>query len=977
MPAYAAAVGDTVVGDKLFYVAATAGALVGVGTGLPSPAATTRGQARLTSGGTDAHAPFVAAVQQEVALDGSEAGAFKIMFNEKLTRQNTNAKVFQCGADNICNNDDDTDHSSDLEAAMFSEGDGSTRALPLGLVTLQVTGAVLDALVSGRKYWLHLPAGMYKDDEDTDSPAVDAYFFTSGAGTGGSQRYHRHAQRRCTAAGGDDDFHKAIQLSEMLPQAAADLCFTKCAAGCVGKHCYCDGLDPAWTAATPVLCLPPQQCQAACSANSLCNGFEVHSSLNLCILTRYEVCDAKSRTFTAHVFREWDHYQKLPGRACTDIGDFSTKAGELYVTDRVHVGVDFALEPGKAASLEVTAVADKQLATLADSEAPVVQLEDSRPTSAVSPGSPIVLEFNEAIVLSGGAQRAFVKDVPTLSAAGGTFAALDVVSKRFLVLAATGLQADTTYYVELEAGVVTDVAGNANAAVNTRTQTHFEVTTAGTTMEVYEVEGTTAGLVLLMSLPVNSIGSGTAILRDCGTDGACTTDDTQLSDVLRPNPEWTIGSTLEFKVLARTYHGQNLAPGLYSLTLEANLFDSGAVQNAASTVEFTVPFRSEDPFIGGSNDRIMVVPCGKACGTTGPASGLAECGGRGGPRTLTAVAVGETTTFTSAAHGYGVGDTVVLAGLVTTVRAMLRSEGHPVVAVTADTFSVGVDSQGATVTLDSATATRLQAASCIVESTWTGLMPVTASAAAASTAATASHYLETPEKYCPVNMAASSDPRLTKHQCYSKCVQSNCTRTDCWCAGVLPAIDNAATNSLCLDQEACAALCRELASCTGYDMHMTIPRCFLNTEACSDPTNLLADSAYAHFHKTIFIPREHPVQNFQYNDYGKAVAVDQGFSSTGLLRYAPVQFSSAGKYKLCFCDSDLQGRLVGVPATRCSTPEEFNIEIGKIHVSGVSCLINDMPLLRRGECVSMFHGGLRCYRAGHSVTVDVEHGLAG
>ena len=56
---------------------------------------------------------------------------------------------------------------------------------------------------------------------------------------------------------------------------------------------------------------------------------------------------------------------------------------------------------------------------------------------------------------------------------------------------------------------------------------------------------------------------------------------------------------------------------------------------------------------------------------------------------------------------------------------------------------------------------------------------------------------------------------------------------------------------------------------------------------------------------------------------------------------------------------------------------DYKIDIGTIHVSGVSCLVED-PKFQRGTCVEQFqhipgtHGGLRCYPgAAPTITVPV------
>jgi len=76
-----------------------------------------------------------------------------------------------------------------------------------------------------------------------------------------------------------------------------------------------------------------------------------------------------------------------------------------------------------------------------------------------------------------------------------------------------------------------------------------------------------------------------------------------------------------------------------------------------------------------------------------------------------------------------------------------------------------------------------------------------------------------------------------------------------------------------------------------------------------------------------------------------------GRSHGHVLRFAPVSFSSAGTFKVCFCDSDASGS--------CSAEKDYGVEIGKLHVSGVSCLL-EIPKLRRTRCYEQYFGGLSC-----------------
>jgi hypothetical protein len=126
---------------------------------------------------------------------------------------------------------------------------------------------------------------------------------------------------------------------------AAHVCTTKCAAGCVGPNCYCEGMSAGLTA----LCLPKGLCMEACDlVGASCAAVSVHSSQPLCLI---------GKSSGATVLREeWDTLVSKPGTACTHASDFQTYAGLYSVTDRVDVDVDYVVEPEKATSIEVTSV---------------------------------------------------------------------------------------------------------------------------------------------------------------------------------------------------------------------------------------------------------------------------------------------------------------------------------------------------------------------------------------------------------------------------------------------------------------------------------------------------------------------------------------------------------------------------------------------------------------------------------------------
>ena len=76
-----------------------------------------------------------------------------------------------------------------------------------------------------------------------------------------------------------------------------------------------------------------------------------------------------------------------------------------------------------------------------------------------------------------------------------------------------------------------------------------------------------------------------------------------------------------------------------------------------------------------------------------------------------------------------------------------------------------------------------------------------------------------------------------------------------------------------------------------------------------------------------------------------------GFSTQEVLRFAPLTLPSAGTYKVCFCDSEVSGG--------CDDAEDFTVEVGKVHVSGLSCLLS-VPKLQTAQCFEQYFGGLRC-----------------
>jgi len=95
--------------------------------------------------------------------------------------------------------------------------------------------------------------------------------------------------------------------------------------------------------------------------------------------------------------------------------------------------------------------------------------------------------------------------------------------------------------------------------------------------------------------------------------------------------------------------------------------------------------------------------------------------------------------------------------------------------------------------------------------------------------------------------------------------------------------------------------------------------------------------------------------------FARQKAEDVGLSWDGMLRFQGITLQTHGMFRLCFCDS------AQLPAgQRCSETSHYNFEVGRVHSTGVSCLLGDARF-RRGTCVPQRYGGLRCYSSASEV----------
>mmetsp|Transcript_44695 Transcript_44695/g.101088 ORF Transcript_44695/g.101088 Transcript_44695/m.101088 type:complete len:812 (+) Transcript_44695:99-2534(+) len=772
---------------------------------------------------------------------------------------------------------------------------------------------------------------------------TEVFFFTGRANEQGSN-YVMEEFRKCQPTGQTTDFSKFVQAVDLRPEWQAQLCDVKCVTGCSGPECMCDGYDAANGAGAPVLCLDAARCQEACESHPQCNGYEVHRTVSQCLLTLVDACDRSRTEFTKVVHQNWNDFRRSPGTACVDVADFSKDIGDLYITKRFHTGVDFVLYPGNTGSLEVTAsqcsTHGASLAEKFDTVNPVFDTAGYWPLVCASCAagaaatmandeSVVVVAFDEAIVVGDTTKKVqFIRSSD--SAALNDRQDFAIVNDRYMFIyhkeggaAADRFDLDGVqqrYYVKLEAGAVRDMNGNPNAALDapaSGSSFEFTVRTTDTDAPVLkQFTHSTTELALHFTERVQSVTNGPRWqVFDCGADAYCSAADMAVAaDVLGTNDEFYNGAQAQEtgKVLIPVRHDAPLvATNKYVLKVPAHsVQDMAGNTGPATALEYSflpVEGTSLEPTTrGASRDRILIIPCSGTCGKTSPSNDLAECGP--------------------------------------------------------------------------------SAADCSLMSTWNTLFPVNwmydlpdeqttlSGLPLTPTEARKYEYSKTENAYCShsqnIVIATHADSAVQQHQCYSKCVaNAPCVGSDCFCGGAYIGHDGPSSNALCLDQDSCQALCNVLGdACESIDVHNSRPRCFLKMPGCdnsiSSANGLTIDASYSHLHK------QADFQVLERQSRLVHVPEDNGYSSEEMLRFTNIRFNGAGKFKVCACDSELQSQASGLANTQhdCNDAADFNVEVGTIHVSGVSCLLTDAKF-RRGDCVKQYHGGLRCYGKGKAVSV--------
>jgi hypothetical protein len=258
--------------------------------------------------------------------------------------------------------------------------------------------------------------------------------------------------------------------------------------------------------------------------------------------------------------------------------------------------------------------------------------------------------------------------------------------------------------------------------------------------------------------------------------------------------------------------------------------------------------------------------------------------------------------------------------------------------------------------------------------------------------------------FCPYRNFAR--PKLLYYAadlCYKKCVvEAPCEGDHCYCEGLNEGQDGRDSDALCLPQDVCQTVCDRLSNCVGIDMHSDRPRCYVNLQGwepqdemqfelgaedwgrCEygvlyhrlghDPEydylfkfsqelkNALRDHAnppeYTRVNRQLtehYMDRRLEVSEPPNECIDGVLEGDNGYSWGKLLRFLPIQFSAGGRFRLCFCDHTLTAE------GECKSAEDYDLDLGYVMASGVTCFLDQSRYKRDMYCISMYHGGQRCY----------------
>jgi len=198
--------------------------------------------------------------------------------------------------------------------------------------------------------------------------------------------------------------------------------------------------------------------------------------------------------------------------------------------------------------------------------------------------------------------------------------------------------------------------------------------------------------------------------------------------------------------------------------------------------------------------------------------------------------------------------------------------------------------------------------------------------------------------------------------CFAQCADGTSTSDNC--NGYFHGYDDSDSLSLCTTLAAAQAVFKDKDYVQSFDNHKTLNRLFLNTGTCSTD-DLEDDSQYEWVNKVVPAPSRRLTRKVSALDGRKrrlttdVIAAPTDNSWSKLLAFdSPFHFANGGTFKVCVCDS-----AVVYPNEKdfCNKVSDFKVDLGTVHVSGVSCLVSENKF-QRGVCVEQKNsGGLRCY----------------
>jgi len=151
------------------------------------------------------------------------------------------------------------------------------------------------------------------------------------------------------------------------------------------------------------------------------------------------------------------------------------------------------------------------------------------------------------------------------------------------------------------------------------------------------------------------------------------------------------------------------------------------------------------------------------------------------------------------------------------------------------------------------------------------------------------------------------------------------------------------TGAFCGSPSLLKRICESLPGhCGGLSIHRTFDRGFLATK---DAVNMTDDRYELHSYTMVTDADPNPLGYYE----------DQGGSWGKLLRFKDISFTVAGTYKACFCDSRPNGLDGGEPRL-CLDASDYSVDLGEVHVSGVSCLFETGSVNTRVTCNENYWG---------------------